>query len=98
MSTDSSTPIALNIDSQPSIYSSSTLNRSWVVLTDIRVEAMDGAKYPTTIHKTALNNKDLSSNKVKNDGSAQAEKLCFRDKITYSLCLPQIAISGKQWK
>lgn len=68
------------------------------MLTDIRVEAKDSIKYPTNIHKTALHNKDLSSHKVKNDGSAQAEKLCFRDKITYSLCLPQIAISGKQWK
>lgn len=93
MSIDSSTPTALNIGSQPSIYGSRTLNRRWVVLTDIRVEAKDGAKYPT-MHKTALHNKDLSSHKDKNVSSAQAEKLCFRDKITYSHRLLFLENSG----
>jgi len=74
MSTDSSTPTALNNGSQPTIYSSPTLNRRWVVLTDIRVEAKNGAKYPT-MHETALHNKDLSSHKAKNVSSAQAETL-----------------------
>lgn len=63
------------------------------MLTDIRVEAKDGAKYPT-MHKTALHNKDLSSHKNKNVSSAQAEKLCFRDKITYSHRLLFLENSG----